>query len=664
MRKIRCLVAFLITVCLLMSITVIASAEGAEGMVTVSADGVQTVTNADNLIIDGAKTTIKLDNAVIGGTGSAVVIKNNSVVTMELIGNSIITGDASTPSCGIYVESGSSLTIKGNGTLKATGGKYGAAIGSYGTTTNLPKAERLKCGDVTIAGGTVYAYGGEKGAGIGSGNHVDGGNITISGGTVYAFGNDGGAGIGSGYGTSGGAAPIAAVGDYDAGHISITGGTVYAAAFQLDFSKFDYMDSSTYDNDSTPDTFAAGIGGGYGASAGDISITGGKIIAVGNCGGAGIGSGRGTSKASKYDEEAFKVRIFIGGSAEIIAVATDDNRSGSQGGGAAVGSGRGTHTGGTIEITGNAKLTAVAPPNTYAIGSGSSKNPVNGLAPVSQRISISDGVTLYAIARGVSAVENSAAEFSCADTIGYDNSLASQTALLGTRKYTVPANTTSIWANKAEAAVTPPASEDEEKVNIRIDTPKKMAVKFGDGTVYYGGEMKEVVVGKEYSFQMCSVNWENGIYDEAGNGICGTVVYRMKAVHEKEFMELRKSALNDPSRYTVKGMDIIDNDSKTIIINCDATDSHLETDVNNFFVAYRFHFQNGDYNKQTGIENVVNTPLESLSVNLPLGTTVKCDAYNNYQIIDSDDIFITRNNGEGQYVDEYLSSVNDYYWNY
>ena len=121
-----------------------------------------------------------------------------------------------------------------------------------------------KCGDVTIAGGTVYAYGGEKGAGIGSGNHVDGGNITISGGTVYAFGNDGGAGIGSGYGTSGGAAPIAAVGDYDAGHISITGGTVYAAAFQLDFSKFDYMDSSTYDNDSTPDTFAAGIGGGYG----------------------------------------------------------------------------------------------------------------------------------------------------------------------------------------------------------------------------------------------------------------------------------------------------------------------------------------------------------------------------------------------------------------
>lgn len=55
-------------------------------------------------------------------------------------------------------------------------------------------------------------------------------------------------------------------------------------------------------------------------------------------------------------------------------------------------------------------------------------------------------------------------------------------------------------------------------------------------------------------------------------------------------------------------------------------------------------------------------PLESLSVNLPLGTTVKCDAYVGYQNIDTDYVFITRNNGEGQYADEHLSSVNDYYW--
>ena len=72
----------------------------------------------------------------------------------------------------------------------------------------------------------------------------------------------------------------------------------------------------------------------------------------------------------------------------------------------------------------------------------------------------------------------------------------------------------------------------------------------------------------------------------------------------------------------------------------------------------------GDYNKQTGIENVVNTPLESLSVNLPVGTTIKCDAYKAFEIIATENIFITGNNGEGEYAEAYLSSVNDYTWNY
>ncbi|MDD6095778.1 MAG: hypothetical protein PUC29_08560 [Clostridia bacterium] len=666
MKRLKGVLSVLLTLCIILSTAVAVSAGNS---VVINTDGSETVQSADSITIDGAKVTLTLDNASVGSTGNAISIINNSAVTLELVGDSTVCGDASAVSCGIYVEAGSSLTVKGGGTLTVTGGKYGAAIGSYGTELNLPEDERIKCGDITIAGGTIYAYGGSRAAAIGSGNHVNGGNITVSGGTVYAFGSDGGAGIGSGYGTSGGAAPVAAVGDYDAGHISISGGTVYAAAFKMDFSKFDYMNPATYDDDAAngitvPDTFAAGIGGGYGASAGDISISGGKVIAVGSCGGAGIGSGRGTSKGSKYDADAFKVNISISGNAEVIAVATDDNRGGtSQGGGAAIGSGRGTHTGGKIDIFGNANVVAVAPPGTYAIGSGSSKNPVNGSYPVSQRITVSDGVTLYAVARGISAVENTAAEFSCGDTIGYDNALTSQTAFLGTREYTVPVNTTSIWANKGEA-VTPPSPEDSEKLSIRIDTPKRMAVKFGDGTVYYGGEMKEVAVGEEYTFQMCSVNWENGIYDEDGNGLCGTVVYRMKVVHAKEFIELRKKALNDPSRYTVKGIDIIDNESKMIIINCDTSDFHLETDVNNFFVAYRFHFENGDYNKQTGIKNVVDNPLESLSVNLPLGTTVRCDAYKGYQYIDSADVLVSRNSGEGVYADELLTSVNDYYWNY
>ncbi len=209
-----------------------------------------------------------------------------------------------------------------------------------------------------------------------------------------------------------------------------------------------------------------------------------------------------------------------------------------------------------------------------------------------------------------------------------------------------------------------PSAPAKETVNIRIDTAKKMAVRFEDGKVYYDGNIKTVEVGKEYVFQMCSVNWENGIYDDNGNGLAGSVVYTFKAVHVKEFNQLREEALKNPERYTVKGIDIIDNDAKTIIVNCDASDFHLETDVNNFFVAYRFHFAKGDYNKQTGIDRVVEAPKESLSVNLPVGSTVKCDAYKAFNEIDTENIFITRNNNQGKYDNVYLASVNDYTWNH
>lgn len=206
--------------------------------------------------------------------------------------------------------------------------------------------------------------------------------------------------------------------------------------------------------------------------------------------------------------------------------------------------------------------------------------------------------------------------------------------------------------------------EDGEKAGIRIDVPRKMAVAFTDGTVYYGGEKKEFVVGQEYPFQMCTVNWDNGLYDGENNGFKGSVVYRLVTVHQKDFNEKVKAAKENPNRYTVKGIDIIDNEAKMIIINCDAADAHLETDVNNFFVAYRFHFNSGDYNKKTQIENVVNTPVESLSVNLPVGSTVVCNAYVNGEKVGTDKLFVTTNSGTGIYEDEFLTSVNDYTWNY
>ena len=109
--------------------------------------------------------------------------------------------------------------------------------------------------------------------------------------------------------------------------------------------------------------------------------------------------------------------------------------------------------------------------------------------------------------------------------------------------------------------------------------------------------------------------------------------------------------------------DIIDNVDKIIIVNCDAKDTHLETDVNNFFMAYRFH-GDIDYktNLKTGIEKVINTPVESLSVNLPLGSTIACKAYNGDEVVDKADVLVTNNSGTGIYYNQELSSVNDFKW--
>jgi hypothetical protein len=100
---------------------------------------------------------------------------------------------------------------------------YGAGIGTggnyYGPTS---------CGNITITGGIVNAYGGAGGAGIGAGaaetytNAVTCGDITITGGTVNAYGGKYGAGIGTGvrvksYGTR----PTC-------GNITISGGTITA----------------------------------------------------------------------------------------------------------------------------------------------------------------------------------------------------------------------------------------------------------------------------------------------------------------------------------------------------------------------------------------------------------------------------------------------------
>lgn len=170
---------------------------------------------------------------------------------------------------GIFVPSGSTLTIQGSGTLNASNGEgpdgksYAAGIGG---------GYKVNCGDIVIRSGNITATGGSDAAGIGSGEYNSAcGNIVISGGIVNATGGYGAAGIGSGanYSSSYGA-------------ITISGGTVTA----------------------TGGDYAAGIGAGTGSQDGtqsqngDIQITGGSVTATGGTNGAGIGSA-GYSSSSK-----------------------------------------------------------------------------------------------------------------------------------------------------------------------------------------------------------------------------------------------------------------------------------------------------------------------------------------------------------------------------
>ena len=105
---------------------------------------------------------------------------------------------------GIYIPEGSTLTIRGNGSLDAQSGSgisqyfgvqslaAGIGGGYYGDAGVF-----LTCGNIVIEGGTITATGGAKAAGIGGGDRGCG-NITITGGTISATGGAKAAGIGGG----------------------------------------------------------------------------------------------------------------------------------------------------------------------------------------------------------------------------------------------------------------------------------------------------------------------------------------------------------------------------------------------------------------------------------------------------------------------------------
>ena len=227
------------------------------------------------ILVNGVEATITISNLDIqiplvknDETAStwvpAIRLVNGAKLNLILEGENTLKGGDMCAA--IEVPEGCTLTISGEGSLKATGGE-GAGIGASSRRNG-------SLGTIVIDGGNIEAYGGEMAAGIGGGLESGIGTIVINGGTVYAKGGYGsyprdinhvygGAGIGGGpngcvdrieinsgnvtayggYATNAGRHPGAAIGcggggakavdgGYKYGEIAINGGTVSAIAYQ------------------------------------------------------------------------------------------------------------------------------------------------------------------------------------------------------------------------------------------------------------------------------------------------------------------------------------------------------------------------------------------------------------------------------------------------
>ena len=227
------------------------------------------------ILVNGVEATITISNLDIqiplvknDETAStwvpAIRLVNGAKLNLILEGENTLKGGDMCAA--IEVPEGCTLTISGEGSLKATGGE-GAGIGASSRRNG-------SLGTIVIDGGDIKAYGGEMAAGIGGSAEGDSGTIIINNGTVYAKGGHGsyykdiknvygGAGIGGGangcvdkieinggnvtayggYATNAGRHPGAAIGcggggakavegGYKYGDIAIKGGTVLAIAYQ------------------------------------------------------------------------------------------------------------------------------------------------------------------------------------------------------------------------------------------------------------------------------------------------------------------------------------------------------------------------------------------------------------------------------------------------
>ena len=227
----------------------------------IQVSGVEATITISNLDIQ-----IPIDNNATTASNWIPAIRLGDGAKLNLILEGTNTLKGGDRCAAIDVPEGCTLTISGEGSLKATGG-VGAGIGA----SSMRKGS---LGTIEINGGNIEAYGSGIAAGIGGGLEGGIGTIVINGGTVYAKGGYGsyprdiknvygGAGIGGGaygcvdrieinggnvtacggyvtnakrrpgaaIGTGGGGAKPIGEGRYKYGDIVINGGTVSAIAY-------------------------------------------------------------------------------------------------------------------------------------------------------------------------------------------------------------------------------------------------------------------------------------------------------------------------------------------------------------------------------------------------------------------------------------------------
>lgn len=221
------------------------------------------------------------------GKGYGISIVNSNITA--------IGGEFGAGIGGGYLSIGEDIHITSS-EISASGGKYGAGIGGgfQGSAENI----------IIDTNSSIYAWAGEKAAGIGSGNNMsneDGTvvafvasaiDISIKDSFVYAVGGSDGAGIGGGNLSlcqnlimSG--SEIVAVGG---AHASGIGGGNYGRANDIEIVQCEIRANAG--------VWGAGIGGGYSGELDNLYIEASRVYAVGGeddlypaAGGAGIGGG-------------------------------------------------------------------------------------------------------------------------------------------------------------------------------------------------------------------------------------------------------------------------------------------------------------------------------------------------------------------------------------